>query len=58
MQLIMIDKLEIKIILANKVDDKVNNKTDKQIRKNSILVSIITIITIAYNSQIHKYYSI
>lgn len=32
-QLVMIDRLEIKINLIDEVDDKIDNKTNKQIRE-------------------------
>lgn len=50
MQLVDIEKLEIKINLADEVDDKINNKADVHKRKAIYLVSIVTIVIIVYNS--------
>ncbi len=57
MQLVVIDRPEIKINLVDEVDNKVNDKADDYERIAAYLVSIITIVTIAYNSQIQKHYS-
>lgn len=55
MQLVVIDKPKIKINLVEKMDDKVNDEADENKRRVAYLASIITIVIIAYNSQIHKY---
>lgn len=52
----MIDKPEMKINLVDEVDDKVNYEANEHKKRAAYLVSIITIITIAYNSQIYKYH--
>lgn len=58
MQLVVIDRPKMKINLVDKVDDKVNDEANKYKRRVAYLISIVTIITIAYNSQIYQYHSI
>lgn len=58
MQLIVIDKPKIKINLVEEMDDKVNDEADEHKRRVAYLASIITIVIIAYNSQIHKYHGV
>lgn len=58
MQLVEIDRLEMKINLANEVDNKVNDKADMHKKRAVYLVCIITIVIIAYNSKIHKHHDV
>lgn len=55
MQLVVIDKPEIKINLVDEIDDKMNNEADEQEKRGAYLVSIITIVTVVYNRQIYEY---
>ncbi len=48
----------MKINLVDELENKVNDKADKHKRRVAYLVSIVTIVIIAYNGQIHKYHDV